>query len=49
MAPSEAIDIVEILEKSAEDFHASASGVPESLAGAQPGENRWSVLECVEQ
>jgi hypothetical protein len=48
MAPSEAIDIVEILEKSAEDFHASASGVPESLASTQPGENRWSVLECVE-
>ena len=48
MAPSEAIDIVQILEKSREDFHGAASGFPESLAKTRPGENRWSVLECVE-
>src|SRR5512140_2637211 len=48
MAPSEAIDIIAILEKSREDFHTSASGLPESLAKTRPGENRWSVLECVE-
>jgi DinB family protein len=48
MAPSEAIDIIEILEKSSEDFHASAKAVPESLAKTRPEENRWSVLECVE-
>ena len=48
MAPSEAIDIIEILEKSREDFHASASGVSEAVAGTRPEENRWSVLECVE-
>lgn len=48
MAPSETIDIIDILDKSKEDFHASASGVPESLAATRPGENRWSVLDCVE-
>jgi len=48
MAPSEAIDIIAILEKSREDFHTSASGLPESLAKTRPEENRWSVLECVE-
>ena len=48
MAPSEAVDIIQILEKSKEDFHAAASGIPESLAKTRPEENRWSVLECVE-
>lgn len=48
MAPSETIEIIEILEKSKEDFHGSARGVPESLAKIRPEENRWSVLECVE-
>ena len=48
MAPGERIEIIEILEKSKEDFHAAASGLPESLANARPEENRWSVLECVE-
>jgi hypothetical protein len=48
MAPSETIEIIEILEKSKEDFHAAASDVPESLAKIRPEENRWSVLDCVE-
>lgn len=48
MAPTDRSEIVEILEKSKEDFQAAASGVPESLANIRPGENRWSVLECVE-
>ena len=48
MAPSETIEIIEILERSKEDFHAAASGLPESLANTRPEENRWSVLECVE-
>ena len=48
MAPSETIEIIQILEKGKEDFHASANGVPESLAHTRPEENRWSVLECVE-
>jgi hypothetical protein len=51
MAPSETgetTDIVDILERSKEEFHASASGVPESLAAMRPEENRWSVLDCVE-
>jgi uncharacterized damage-inducible protein DinB len=48
MAPSETIEIIEILEKSKEDFYAAASGLPESLANTRPEENRWSVLDCVE-
>jgi hypothetical protein len=48
MAPSETSEIIEILEKSKEDFHAAASGLPESLANIRPEENRWSVLDCVE-
>jgi hypothetical protein len=48
MAPSETIEIIEILEKSKEDFHVAASGLPESLANTRPEENRWSVLDCVE-
>jgi hypothetical protein len=48
MAPSETIEIIEILEKSKKEFHAAASGLPESLANTRPEENRWSVLECVE-
>jgi hypothetical protein len=48
MAPSETIEIIEILEKSKEDFHAAANGLPESLANTRPEENRWSVLDCVE-
>jgi len=48
MAPTERSEIIDILEKSKEDFHAAATGFPESLANTRPGENRWSVLECVE-
>jgi len=48
MAPGERIEIIEILEKSKEDFHAAASGLPESLANIRPEADRWSVLECVE-
>ena len=48
MAPSETIEIIEILEKSQEDFRSAASGLPESLATTRPEENRWSVLDCVE-
>ncbi len=48
MAPSETSEIIEILEKSKDDFHAAASGVPESLANTRPEADRWSVLDCVE-
>lgn len=48
MSPAECTEILEILEKSKQEFDAAASGMPESLANARPGENRWSVLECVE-
>jgi hypothetical protein len=48
MSAAETIEIIEILEKSKEDFHAAASGLSESLAKTRPEENRWSVLDCVE-
>lgn len=48
MAPSQTIEIIEILEKSKQDFHAAAAGFSESLAKTRPEENRWSVLDCVE-
>jgi hypothetical protein len=48
MAPTERSEIIEILEKSKEEFHAAAAGVPESLAKIRPEADRWSVLECVE-
>jgi hypothetical protein len=48
MAPGERSEIIDILEKSREEFQAAANGVPESLANARPEADRWSVLECVE-
>ncbi len=48
MAPSETIEIIEILEKSTEDFQSATRGLPESLANTRHEENRWSVLECIE-
>jgi uncharacterized damage-inducible protein DinB len=47
MAPQERSEIVDILEKSRQDFNAAAS-VSESQASAKPEAGRWSVLECVE-
>src|SRR5579864_378145 len=48
MAPTERSEIIEILERSREEFQAAAGGVPESLATTRPQADRWSVLECVE-
>jgi hypothetical protein len=48
MGPANRSEIVDILEKSKEDFHAAATGLPESLANTRHEENRWSVLECIE-
>jgi len=48
MAPTDRSEIIDILEKSREEFRAAAGGVPESLAKTRPEENRWSVLDCVE-
>ena len=48
MAPTERSEIIEILEKSREEFHAAASSIPEFLATIRPEAERWSVLECVE-
>ena len=48
MSQVERSEILDILEKSTDDFHAAVRGVPESLAQTRPEPNRWSVLECVE-
>lgn len=48
MSPEQNTVIVDILKASTEDFKAAASHVPEAIAKIRPGENRWSVLDCVE-
>ncbi len=48
MSQVERSEILDILEKSTDDFHAAVLGVPESLAQTRPKPDRWSVLECVE-
>ena len=48
MSPAERIEIVDMLEKSREDFHAAVAGVSETSAKTRPEAGRWSVLECVE-
>ena len=48
MSPAEKTEIIEILEKSREEFHAAVAGVSESLAKTRPEADRWSVLDCVE-
>ena len=48
MSPADRSEIVDILEKSREEFRAAAAGLPESLAKTRPEADRWSVLECVE-
>ena len=49
MAPGESSsEIVDLLERGRQDFHAAARGVPETLANVRPEADRWSVLECIE-
>ena len=48
MSPAERSEIVDMLEKSREEFHAAVAGVSESLAKTRPETDRWSVLDCVE-
>src|SRR5678815_4145620 len=48
MSPVEKSEIIDILEKSTEDFQAAAGSIPEFLAKIRPEADRWSVLECVE-
>jgi hypothetical protein len=48
MAPADRTEIIDILEKSREEFQAAAGGLPESLAKTRPEADRWSVLDCVE-
>jgi hypothetical protein len=48
MNPAERTEIVDMLEKSREDFHAAVAGIAESLAKTRPEADRWSVLDCVE-
>ena len=48
MSPAERTAIIDLLEKSRQDFHAAAGSLPDTLASQRPEEKRWSVLECVE-
>jgi hypothetical protein len=48
MSPAERTEIIDMLEKSREDFRAAVAGVSESLAKTRPEADRWSVLDCVE-
>jgi len=48
MSPAEKGEIIDILEKSTEEFQAAAGSIPEFLATIRPEADRWSVLECVE-
>jgi hypothetical protein len=48
MSPAERSEIVDMLERSREDFRAAAAGLSESLAKTRPEADRWSVLDCVE-
>jgi len=48
MAPTERSEIIDVLEKSTQEFQAAAGGVSESLAKTRPEADRWSVLECIE-
>jgi uncharacterized damage-inducible protein DinB len=43
----ETLTIGETLDQSRDEFLAAAN-VPESLAGKNPAEGRWSVLDCIE-
>jgi DinB superfamily len=48
MAPQEASDFIESLEKSREELLAVAANVPGAQAMTKPESGRWSVLECLE-
>jgi hypothetical protein len=48
MTPHEQSDFIDALEQSRREFHAAASGVSEAQARVNPGDGRWSVLDCVE-
>jgi hypothetical protein len=48
MAPQEASDFIESLEKSRQELLAAAASVPEARANTKPESGRWSVLECLE-
>ena len=48
MNPQERTKIVEILEKSREQFNATVGAISEAQSTLKPDPARWSVLECVE-
>jgi len=48
MAPEIKSEIVEILEKSQQEFRNAVAGVAEPQAVVNPQPGRWSVLQCVE-
>src|ERR1700728_2215211 len=48
MAPQEATEIVQDLERSRQEFLTAVAGLSDSQAKARPDPQRWSVLDCVE-
>jgi hypothetical protein len=48
MAPEQSTEMVEALEASRKYFNDAVAGVSESQAGAIPGGEQWSVLQCAE-
>jgi hypothetical protein len=48
MAPKEASELLQKLERSRQEFIEAVSGLTESQAKSRPDPERWSVLECVE-
>jgi len=48
MAPEARTEIIQILEKTRQEFNNAVRDCAESQAKAHPEEGRWSVLDCVE-
>jgi uncharacterized damage-inducible protein DinB len=48
MAPQEATEIVQDLERSRQEFLSAVAGLTDSQAKTRPDPARWSVLDCVE-
>lgn len=48
MAPQERREVIQLLEDSREEFNRALRDLANAQASTVPGENRWSVLQCVE-
>ena len=48
MNTDDAVEIIEVLEKSRAEFNDAVKGLEEASARAIPAEDRWSAVQCVE-